>query len=134
MLKGSGPLMATSLPLTEAGPQGKQWPFQEQAVLYVQTHTAQAESSAVLWLQPGPPPAPGHRAVPAHPVPCLPDRLNPDWWRFLTGGVCRVGDPRVDPAGVPPLGVAVRSNTGPSYMPRGTACISAICYQRGMAQ
>lgn len=79
-------------------------------------------------------PSSWHHALPAHPVLCLPDRLNPDWWRFLTGGVCRVGDPRVDPAGVPPLGVAVRSNTGPSYMPRGTACISAICYQRGMAR
>lgn len=41
-----------------------------------------------------------------------------------------MGDPLVDPAGVPPLGVVVRSNTGPSYMPRGTACISAICHQR----
>jgi len=59
-----------------------------------------------------------------------PDRLNPDWWRFLTGGVCRVGEPLVDPTGVPPLGVVVRSNTGPSYMPRGTACISPICHRR----
>lgn len=41
-----------------------------------------------------------------------------------------MGDPLVDPAGVPALGVVVRSNTGPSYMPRGTACISAICHQR----
>lgn len=41
-----------------------------------------------------------------------------------------MGDPLVDPAGVPPLGVVVRSNTGPSYKPRGTACISAICHQR----
>lgn len=41
-----------------------------------------------------------------------------------------MGDPLVDPAGVLPLGVAVRSNTGPSYKPRGTACISAICHQR----
>lgn len=40
-----------------------------------------------------------------------------------------MGDPLVDPAGVPPLGVVVRSNTGPSYKPRGTACISAICHQ-----
>lgn len=56
-----------------------------------------------------------------------PDRLKPDWWRFLTGGLGRVGEPRVEPAGVPPLGVVVRSKTGPSYMPLGTACRSAIC-------
>lgn len=41
-----------------------------------------------------------------------------------------MGDPLPELAGVPPLGVVVRSNTGPSYMPRGTACISAICHQR----
>lgn len=28
------------------------------------------------------------------------------------------------------MGVVVRSNTGPSYMPLGTACRSAICSQR----
>lgn len=59
--------------------------------------------------------------------PDSPDRLNPDWCRFLTGGLGRVGEPRVEPAGVPALGVVVRSNTGPSYMPLGTACRSAIC-------
>lgn len=41
-----------------------------------------------------------------------------------------MGEPRVEPAGVPPLGVVVKSNTGPSYMPLGTACRSAICSQR----
>lgn len=36
----------------------------------------------------------------------------------------------MEPAGVPPLGVVVRSKTGPSYRPLGTACISAICQRK----
>lgn len=56
----------------------------------------------------------------------LPARLNPDWCRFLTG--CLVGDVRAEADGVPPRDME-NSDTGPSYIPRGTALRTASCTQ-----
>lgn len=52
----------------------------------------------------------------------LPARLNPDWCRFLTG--CLVGDVRAEAEGVPPRDME-NSDTGPSYIPLGTALKTA---------
>ena len=49
----------------------------------------------------------------------LPARLNPEWCRFLTGGL--VGEVRAEADGVPPRDMGENSDTGPSYRPRGTA-------------
>ena len=38
-----------------------------------------------------------------------------------------VGELRVEAEGVPPLDMGVNSETGPSYMPRGTALNTANC-------
>lgn len=46
---------------------------------------------------------------------CAPDKLNPDWCRFLTGGACCLaGDVLADDAGVTVFGVTDTSQTGPS--------------------
>lgn len=52
----------------------------------------------------------------------LPARLNPDWCRFLTG--CLVGEVRAEAEGVPPRD-RENSDTGPSYIPLGTAFSTA---------
>lgn len=52
----------------------------------------------------------------------LPARLNPDWCRFLTG--CLVGEVRAEAEGVPPRDKE-NSDTGPSYIPLGTALRTA---------
>lgn len=52
----------------------------------------------------------------------LPARLNPDWCRFLTG--CLVGEVRAEAEGVPPRDME-NSETGPSYIPLGTALRTA---------
>lgn len=52
----------------------------------------------------------------------LPARLNPDWCRFLTG--CLVGEVRAEAEGVPPRD-RENSDTGPSYIPLGTALRTA---------
>lgn len=52
----------------------------------------------------------------------LPARLNPDWCRFLTG--CLVGEVRAEAEGVPPRDIE-NSDTGPSYIPLGTALRTA---------
>lgn len=53
----------------------------------------------------------------------LPARENPDWWcRFLTG--CLVGEVRAEAEGVPPRDME-NSDTGPSYIPLGTALRTA---------
>lgn len=50
-----------------------------------------------------------------HPAPTIPDKLNPDWCRFRTGGACCLaGDVLADEAGVTVLGVTDTSQTGPS--------------------
>ncbi|PWA23124.1 hypothetical protein CCH79_00002456 [Gambusia affinis] len=54
----------------------------------------------------------------------LPARLNPDWCRFLTG--CLVGEVRAEAEGVPPRDME-NSDTGPSYIPLGTAFSTASC-------
>lgn len=54
-----------------------------------------------------------------HNFPGLPDSVKPDWWRFLTGTL--VGEVRAEAEGVPPLDMGKNSDTGPSYMPLGTA-------------
>lgn len=54
----------------------------------------------------------------------LPARLNPDWCRFLTG--CLVGEVRAEAEGVPPRDME-NSDTGPSYIPLGTALRTASC-------
>lgn len=54
--------------------------------------------------------------------PGLPARLNPDWCRFLTG--CLVGEVRAEAEGVPPRD-RENSDTGPSYIPLGTALRTA---------
>lgn len=59
-----------------------------------------------------------------HHFPVLPDSVNPDWWRFLTGTL--VGEVRAEADGVPPLDMGENSDTGPSYMPLGTAFSVAI--------
>lgn len=56
--------------------------------------------------------------------PGLPDSVKPDWWRFLTGTL--VGEVRAEADGVPPLDMGENSDTGPSYMPLGTAFSVAI--------
>lgn len=61
-----------------------------------------------------------------HPALSIPDKLNPDWCRFRTGGACCfAGDVLADEAGVTVLGVTDTSHTGPSYRPRGTPLSSA---------
>lgn len=58
----------------------------------------------------------------------IPDKLNPDWCRFRTGGACCLaGDVLAEEAGVTVLGVTDTSHTGPSYRPRGTPLSSASC-------
>lgn len=69
---------------------------------------------------------------PAEPGPTqtitVPDKLNPDWCRFRTGGACCLaGDVLAEEAGVTVLGVTDTSHTGPSYRPRGTPLSSASC-------
>lgn len=54
-----------------------------------------------------------------------PDRVNPDWCRFLTG--CLVGEVRAEAEGVPPRDREY-SETGPSYIPLGTAFRTASCF------
>lgn len=54
----------------------------------------------------------------------LPAKLNPDWCRFLTG--CLVGEVRAEAEGVPPRDME-NSDTGPSYIPLGTALRTANC-------
>lgn len=54
----------------------------------------------------------------------LPAKLNPDWCRFLTG--CLVGEVRAEAEGVPPRDME-NSDTGPSYIPLGTAFSTASC-------
>lgn len=54
----------------------------------------------------------------------VPARLNPDWCRFLTG--CLVGEVRAEADGVPPRDMEY-SDTGPSYIPLGTAFNTASC-------
>lgn len=57
-------------------------------------------------------------SAPSHP----PARLKPDWCRFRTG--CLVGEVRAEAEGVPPRD-SENSDTGPSYIPRGTALRTA---------
>ncbi len=45
--------------------------------------------------------------------------MKPEWWRFLAGVL--VGEVRAEADGVPPLDMGKNSDTGPSYMPLGTA-------------
>ena len=62
------------------------------------------------------------------PAIAIPDKLNPDWCRFRTGGACCLaGDVLAEEAGVTVLGVTDTSHTGPSYRPRGTPLSSASC-------
>ena len=62
------------------------------------------------------------------PAITIPDKLNPDWCRFRTGGACCLaGDVLAEEAGVTVLGVTDTSHTGPSYRPRGTPLSSASC-------
>lgn len=59
--------------------------------------------------------------------PCcagLPAKLKPEWCRFRMG-VCLVGEVRAEEAGVAPRDMGEKSATGPSYMPLGTALITA---------
>ena len=71
-------------------------------------------------------PAPADRGPPQTII--VPDKLNPDWCRFRTGGACCLaGDVLADEAGVTVLGVTDTSHTGPSYRPRGTPLSSASC-------
>ncbi len=49
----------------------------------------------------------------------LPDSVKPEWWRFLAGVL--LGEVRAEADGVPPLDMGKNSDTGPSYMPLGTA-------------
>ena len=51
-------------------------------------------------------------------------KLKPEWCRFRTG-ICLVGEVRAEEAGVAPRDMGVNSATGPSYMPLGTARITA---------
>lgn len=45
----------------------------------------------------------------------VPDKLKPDWCRFLTGGACCLaGDVLAEDAGVTVFGVTDTSQTGPS--------------------
>lgn len=56
----------------------------------------------------------------------VPDKLNPDWCRFRTGGACCfAGEVLAEDAGVTVFGVTETSQTGPSYRPRGTPLSSA---------
>ncbi len=54
-----------------------------------------------------------------HHFPGLPVSVKPEWWRFLAGAL--VGEVRAEADGVPPLDMGKNSDTGPSYMPLGTA-------------
>lgn len=55
----------------------------------------------------------------------LPAKLNPEWCRFRTGGVCLVGEVRAEADGVPPRDMGENSDTGPSYIPLGTGLRTA---------